>query len=94
MAGEDPRYSAWIKSLPCCAFGCEANAPSEQHYVTTASLPARTHDHESLPLCKKHRRAFNDGREPFMAWGPLMLRRWQRAMCRVLRAAYGEEPPF
>lgn len=54
MAGENARYSEWIRSQPCYWPGCRKGPRSEQHHMSGAGMGLRAHDHDSMPLCREH----------------------------------------
>lgn len=78
MAGEDPEYLDWLRSLPCCKCG---KAPCrEVHHRTGAGMGRRAHDHESMPLCHDCHMEFHDSKGQFKAWPKHMKKSWQETM--------------
>lgn len=49
MAGEDPKYTSWVRTLKCCA--CGAHPPTHAHHMTGAGMGKRAHDDTCIPLC-------------------------------------------
>lgn len=52
---EDPKYLAWIRSLPCLVPGCEyASQAHHQNEAKKGAKGATTSDYRALPLCPWH----------------------------------------
>lgn len=49
MAGEDRKYSDWIRRQPCAM--CGTREGIEQHHKSGAGMGLRSHDWYSMPLC-------------------------------------------
>jgi hypothetical protein len=49
---EDPKYLAFVQSLPCCV--CLASAPSEAHHFGPSGMALKADDRRTLPLCRRH----------------------------------------
>lgn len=93
MAGEDRKYSRWIRSLPCAM--CGAPGPSDQHHLGGAGMALRSHDHESLPLCFSrperagcHVDGLHSARGRFAAMGKDQRKAWERETAARLRSDY------
>lgn len=83
-----PYLEHFIKRLPCCAPGCDADPPSDPHHKSGAGVGARAHDHETMPLCRRCHDDLDAFRGAFASWTREQRAAWQASMARVLRAAY------
>jgi hypothetical protein len=90
MAGEDPRYLAWVRTLPCSVPDCRA--PSEAHHITGAGMSLRSHDHDTMPLCRWHHATFHDLTGHFKGWLKHERRRWQREKVARVQALAAQRP--
>lgn len=90
MAGEDPAYCAWIRSLPCSVFPCRNH--SEPHHSTAVhkGMGQRAHDRDSMPLCRIHHHEFHAATGWCAGWSKDDRRRWQRGLVAYLRGRYVE----
>lgn len=62
MAGEDPAYVRFVRSLPCAVCGSRR---TEAHHAGLRGLGQRAHDSTCVPLCRAHHAAFHDAGPPF-----------------------------
>lgn len=85
----DEAHLAFVRTLPCCAPGCDRVDASEAHHETTErGMGQKADDRRAMPMCRKHHRAFHDGREPFDGWTKPRRRAWQdEQVTRVLGLA-------
>lgn len=66
MAGEDPQYVSDVHELLCCVRALDpCDGPIEAHHAGPRGLGQRAHDRTSIPLCRKHHRAWHDLAIPF-----------------------------
>ncbi len=89
--GGDPVYLAWIRSLGCCV--CPRPAPSHPHHATLLGRgkSQKAHDHETMPMCFEHHRAFHDLTGYFDGWtrdGLKLFQELQIQRCRELWAEF------
>ena len=61
----DPRYLAWIRTLPCAVCGSERGI--EASHTGPHGLGQKSPDSSAIPLCPKHHRT---GRESYHKLGP------------------------
>lgn len=75
MAGEDPDYVAWVRTLPCCY--CAGRNSVEAHHRTGAGMARRAHDRETMPLCLRCHHDFHGLAGHFKNFKRADLRAWQ-----------------
>lgn len=96
MAGEDANYTAWLHGQRCC-INVSCAGPIEVHHRTGAGLALRAHDHEGMPLCKKHHRERHGSKGHFAKMGKAERKMWEAHQIEVHRALYtgaDATPPF
>lgn len=57
--GDDPKYLAWIRTLPCELFPCLADpckGVTEAHHASDHGFAQRAPDKTAIPLCSRHHR--------------------------------------
>lgn len=89
MAGEDPEYLAWIRSLVCCL--CGSGRASEPHHTGRKGTSQRSHDHKAIPLClacHRHRHALSG---PVKGWDEQRVRDFENAQVEHYRLLYTED---
>jgi hypothetical protein len=60
----DPRYLAWIRTLPCSVGGCRRR--SEANHTGAKGLSQRASDWRAIPTCSVHHREYHRiGRHKF-----------------------------
>lgn len=62
----DPKYLAWIRSLPCTVPGCRASYIEAAH-TGPHGMAQKSSDYSTIPLCGRHHRRGNDS---YHALGP------------------------
>jgi hypothetical protein len=62
----DPKYLAWIRSLPCSVPGCHATYIEAAH-TGPHGMSQKSSDHSAIPLCGRHHRR---GADSYHALGP------------------------
>ena len=55
----DPKYLAWIRSLPCAVPGCRATYIEAAH-TGPHGMSQKSSDRSCIPLCGRHHRRGND----------------------------------
>jgi hypothetical protein len=95
MAGEDPRYTAWIRSQGChlkaqgnakpCFGRIEAHHPT---YLRTTGSDGRAHDNTAIPLCAQHHAELHSLSGVFRGMTRDVLRIWQGARIDEYRGRY------
>lgn len=86
MADEDPKYTAWLRTLSCCMCGKRG---TEAHHKTGAGMALRAHDHEAMPLCRACHRELHALNGRFKGWGRLQLTEFQGRQVATHRELYG-----
>mgnify|MGYP001587212905 CR=1 FL=1 len=91
--GQDPRYLARVRDLPCCApGGCLEALPAQAHHLTGAGLALKAQDDETMPLCPGHHSDLHAFAGPFRGWDRARRRKWQLEMIAKTRVALGRRP--
>ncbi len=99
MAGEDPEYAAFLRTLPCCMMGhgpC-VGAVHVHHEPGRKGLGTRNHDHTGKPLCAGHHTQRHSLSGPFKGWNKWRIRDWEASTATKLRGVYlglGEPSPL
>lgn len=96
MAGEDPKYTAFLKEQPChlAEHGGCIGAVHVHHAQGRKGLGTTNHDHTGKPLCWQHH--INE-RHPlkgyFARWVKAQIREWEERTSAHYRRLYlGVEP--
>jgi hypothetical protein len=93
MAGEDPDYLRWIKGQRCCAPVSCSRWPCDAHHSTVGrGKGQKSHDHESMPLCRLHHMEFHAASGPFHGWIQERRAKWQRFQTALHRECYKGDP--
>jgi len=61
--GDDPKYLAWIRTLPCELWPkltTECYGPTEAHHAGDHGFAQRAPDRTAIPLCERHHRHGRD----------------------------------
>lgn len=66
MAGEDPDYTDWLRTLPC--HECGRRRGSDPHHRQGAGIGMRSHDETAIPLCRPCHVAWHAGSGPFKSF--------------------------
>lgn len=97
MANEDKPYTDWLHGQRCCLHGHGCAGAIEVHHRTGAGLALRAHDHEGIPLCKKHHHERHSLTGYFKNMVKAERKLWESHQIEVHRSLYtGEDatPPF
>ena len=54
----NPRYLAWIRTMPCCV--CGSTRGIEASHTGPRGLSQKSSDFSAIPLCSQHHRTGND----------------------------------
>jgi hypothetical protein len=92
MAGEERKYSEWIKRQPC--HQCDRGPRSHQHHVTGEGLALRAHDFLSMPLCHRCHMAFHSLNGPFKGWDKARCAQWQQEAVVHYRSRFLDTEAF
>jgi len=92
MAGEDPAYTAWLRTLPCRVHGCH-RTPEVHHVRHHTGAGLRPHDNQGIPLCHRHHMALHAAAWPF-SLAKAKLKAWQHAQVAELRAVWESDDAF
>lgn len=85
MANEDPLYLAWLRRQNCCC--CDQPPPCEANHATNGrtvksprarGLGQRSHDHDAMPMRKKHHDDLHHATGRFEGWTQDQRRQFQR----------------
>lgn len=87
MAGEDPEYTKWLRTIRCCAHECYRRQV-QVHHITGAGMGLRSHDWEAMPLCPQHHDQLHRLNGMFSDWSREELRHWQRYQAARWRRIY------
>lgn len=97
MADEDPKYTKWLRSLPCCKCGTESYPRCVHHRIgDKKGLALKAHDHEGIPLCHLCHRDFHSSPygARFRGWTRQQRDEWQAEQVRHFRGVYLDEGTF
>lgn len=87
MAGEDPKYCAWIREQRCTVWmhdPCEG--PVEAHHAgNDRGLSQKAHDDTCIPFCHKHHMAWHAASGLFKHWRKDERRAWADAKIEIYR---------
>lgn len=92
MAGEDPFFVQYVRSLPCAAWAlgpCYGRV--EAHHAGQRGLGQKAHDNTCVPLCTQHHRNWHDHSGPFRTWTKTDRREWIAQTISFTQAGY---PPL
>jgi hypothetical protein len=90
VAGEDSRYTAWLRTQPCCR--CGVCPCGEVHHRSGAGLALRSHDDEGMPLCHACHMDLHALTGQFKGWPKEARREWEKAMVALSRSAFRHQP--
>jgi hypothetical protein len=89
MAGEDPRFASWIRTLPCAVVGLDPHGcqgTTQAYHAGPRGLGQKAHDNTCIPLCLSHHRAYHDYRWPFSTMPKAELRAWIDQQIRMAQS--------
>jgi hypothetical protein len=80
MAGENPAFLGFVRTLPCCAPGAPRDCAGwmEANHAGRRGVGQRSHDEEAIPLCSEHHRwaGWTNHLGPFQGWTRDERRAW------------------
>lgn len=86
MAGEDPKHLTLLRTFPCALRSSTCDGPTEAHHSTHGrGMAQRAHDHEAIPLCRRHHAEFHKASGWFGGWSNRMRTDWQRDLVAAYR---------
>lgn len=85
MAGEDPAFVRFVRTLPCAVCGAHG---VEAHHAGTRGLGQRAHDSTCVPLCRQHHAAWHDAGPPFRGMSKDERQGWNEAAIAAARRAH------
>lgn len=85
MADEDPKWTNFIRSLPCAM--CLTSEDVCAHHSTShgRGKSQRAHDHQTFPLCHTCHMNFHDRRGKFFHWTKEQRKLWERTLVSLYR---------
>lgn len=95
MALEEPKRTAWIRTLQCCARTMsECEYGIEAHHAGAVRVKGRRpHDNTAIPLCRFHHDALHGLCNDFRGWERIDVRSFSDPMINIYREAYEETWP-
>lgn len=82
-------YTAWIHRQPCCVPGCPRRDIEQHHKREGAGMGQRSHDRESMSLCREHHAGLHGLSGFFRGWTRELVRDFVSAQIGRLHVAYG-----
>ena len=99
-AKADAKYLARVRELPCVLhkmagywlltnhpLWCEG--PIEAHHAGQRGVGQKCHDHEAIPMCRKHHRQVTDHTGYFADWSRKLRRQWHDWRIEETQTALG-----
>ena len=95
MALEEPKRTAWIRTLQCCAHTMsECRFGVEAHHAGAVRVKGRRpHDNTAIPMCRIHHDALHSLCGPFKGWHRPDVRKFSDPMINLYREAYEDTCP-
>lgn len=90
MAGEDPKYLAWIREQPCLNLGHSpcCGAMHAHHPQGGKGMGTRNHDHRAVPLCTRHHSERHSLSGAWKGFDKRRIRDCEGAAAQALRRQY------
>lgn len=95
MAGEDKKYTGWLRTQACR--GCDRHLESISPHHSTGGgkgMSTRNHDHTAMPMCSDCHAELHQFKGRFKAMTRHMRDRWQKDQVDYLRRIYVDDMPF
>lgn len=97
--GDEPRYKAFVKTLPCCVGGLRC-AKADPHHLIDGNGDARkgmsqtAPDRYLLPMCRAHHELFHAGKGIFAGFDAAQRLTFQEQECERLRSIWADLNEF
>lgn len=88
--GDDRRYLAFVRGLPCCVPGTPRGCfwGVEAHHLTGQGMALKADDRQTMPLCGAHHDDLHGFKGPFAGMTRAQRRAWQLAAIEATQALW------